>query len=195
MKTPQFLIALLFFLGSFSNQAQFEFGVHAGINSNATGNIQNAQDEITSLSKSNTGYFVGGYLEAKIAVFYIRPELQLAKYKSTYESGNYETSKLEAPVSLGYTVLPGFSIYAGPSFHYILDQKSSLQLGDLKTKSTVGSHFGVRLNMGPFGISLRYEKGLTPNDVALLNASELIGDRLDTRNNLWALGISYKLAD
>jgi hypothetical protein len=49
--------------------------------------------------------------------------------------------------------------------------------------------------MGPFGISLRYEKGLTPNDVALLNASDLIGDRLDTRNNLWALGISYKLAD
>jgi hypothetical protein len=36
---------------------------------------------------------------------------------------------------------------------------------------------------------------LTPNTVDLLNAGALVGDRLDTRSSVWALGLSYKLAD
>jgi hypothetical protein len=76
-----------------------------------------------------------------------------------------------------------------------MDQKSSLQLGDLTTKSTVGMHLGTRLNLGPVGISLRFERSLTPNTVDLLNAGALVGDRLDTRSSVWALGLSYKLAD
>ena len=194
MKKPLLFIACFLFT-ALAAQAQFEFGLKAGLNSNATGNIKNAQNEIQSLSKSSNGYFVGGYLQAKIAILYLRPELQLAKYKSSYEASEYETTKLEAPISLGYVVLPGLSVFAGASFHYIMDQKSSLQLGDLTTKSTVGMHLGTRLNLGPVGISLRFERSLTPNTVDLLNAGALVGDRLDTRSSVWALGLSYKLAD
>ncbi len=196
MKTSLILVLCVLLSCSTYSFAQTDYGLQAGLAFDGTSSLselRNGLDQLSENPKSASGYFIGTYAEFNFLMLYLRPELQYAQYNRKLNESYYKTSKIELPISLGYKILPLLSLYAGPSLHYTFNQKSDLNLGDLKTNTTLGAHFGARAHLGPVGISLRYDRGLTDNEVKFLNAEKVVSGRLDTRPEVWYLGISFSL--
>ena len=99
------------------------------------------------------------------------------------------------PVLFGYKILGPLSIFAGPSFQYILKEKGTdVNLGELKEDFTVGLQLGTRLKLGRFGLGIRFERGLNDNEVIILGNNNVdIAGRLDTRAKQWIISASYVL--
>ncbi len=77
----------------------------------------------------------------------------------------------------------------------------SLESGELifeedkdENKTSLGIHFGIRVNFGPIGLDIRYEKGFSAIEKELLTQKGVptVG-QIDTRPNQFTLGISFKL--
>ena len=193
-------VLFLFLIISCYGFSQFDYGIKAGLNFNASGEIKNLTQDFEAVENAidnSSGYFFGFYGEVKLTTFYLRPELQFTQFKKNFSSLEYKQSKIEAPISLGYKPLPLVSVFAGPSFQYILSQDGddAYQLGELDKKLTMGLHFGTRFELSPLGIALRYERGLTANDIRLLNIAGVNGFEglIDTRPSLWIVELSFSL--
>jgi len=104
-------------------QAQFEFGVKAGLNYDSLGDVDYTDLAATDLSAdSKTGYHIGAYGKIDLLLFYLRPEIQFTKINSGFDNKSIGLSKIEAPILLGYKILGPLSVFAGPSFQYILNE-------------------------------------------------------------------------
>ena len=129
--------------------------------------------------------------------FYLRPELQFSQSVSQFNGDEtISLNKLEAPVLLGYKILGPLSVFAGPSFQYILKEKGTdISLGELEENFTVGLQLGTRLKLGRFGLGIRYERGFTDNEVVILgnNNVDIAGRRVDTKAKQWIISASYDL--
>lgn len=184
-----FLIVLT--LGMFSTMnAQFlNFGIKGGLNYNQNGDLQglsNAIDDIKIGPDQETGYHFGIFSEIKIPIFYIRPELVYTHTESGYYQDEFGSKlsmdKIDVPVLLGIRFLKIASIFAGPSFQYILstDFENSSIYDNVKDVSyddfSMGMQVGVGLELGKFGADVRYEAGLTDTQ------AEFVGDVLDEDN-------------
>ena len=92
---------------------------------------------------------------------------------------------------LGIDLLGPLGVFAGPSLQYILNNEfEDFSLREVENNFTVGAQLGIALNFTHFGIDLRYERGLTENEVAFVDLSE---NRIDTRPDQLILGLSLKL--
>lgn len=114
------IILLFTFIGCLNiSFSQFEYGAKAGIHLNTTsGNIIDASTNLTSMAdvKENlTGYFIGSYVSLDILFLYLRPELQFSYLSTNFDSLSLTQSRLEAPISLGFKLLPVLSVFAGPT--------------------------------------------------------------------------------
>ena len=87
------------------------------------------------------------------------------------------------------------SVFAGPSFQYILKEKGTdISLGELEENFTVGLQLGTRLKLGRFGLGIRYERGFTDNEIVILGNNDVdIAGRVDTRAKQWIISSSYDL--
>ena len=123
-KSSKILTLIIFLVTSFSLEAQFEFGIKAGLNYESLCDLKDHSITTTIDSKgSETGYHVGFYGNLNLVLFYIRPEIQFTKINTSVESLNVGLSKIEVPILLGYKILGPLSVFIGPSFQYILDEK------------------------------------------------------------------------
>ena len=177
-------------------QAQFEFGVKGGLNYDSLGDVDYTDISATDLSAgSKTGYHIGAYGKIDLLLFYLRPEIQFTKINSGFADKNIGLSKIEAPVLLGYKILGPLSVFAGPSFQYILNEDvEGTTLTDIEENFTVGLQIGTRISFGRLGLGVRYERGFTDNDVKILGVNGLdVGDRIDTRPNQFIISASYEL--
>ena len=59
---------------------------------------------------------------------------------------------------------------------------------------TVGLQLGTRLELGRFGLGIRFERGFTDNEIDIIgnNGADIQG-RVDTRAKQWILSASYEL--
>ena len=178
-------------------QAQFEFGVKAGLNYDSLGDVNYTNISKTQLSAgSKTGFHLGVYGKLDLPLFYLRPELQFTKINSGFENTDIGLSKIEAPILLGYKILGPLSVFAGPSFQYILDENiEGTKLTDVEEDFTVGLQIGTRISLGHFGLGIRYERGFTDNDILILgmNGVPIDGNRIDARPNQFIVSASYVL--
>ena len=190
-------LTLIAFLSTSLLQAQFEFGVKAGLNYDSLGDVNYNDISATQLSAgSKTGFHLGVYGKLDLLLFYLRPELQFTKINSGFQNTDIGLSKIEAPILLGYKVLGPLSAFAGPSFQYILDENiEGTTLTDIKENFTVGLQIGTRLSLGRFGLGIRYERGFTDNDILILgiNGVPIDGNRIDARPNQFIVSASYEL--
>ena len=190
-------LTLIAFLSTSLLQAQFEFGVKAGLNYDSLGDVNYTDISTTQLSAgSKTGFHVGVYGKLDLLLFYLRPELQFTKINSGFQNTDIGLSKIEAPILLGYKVLGPLSVFAGPSFQYILDENiEGTTLTDIEENFTVGLQIGTRLSFGRFGLGIRYERGFTDNDILILgmNGVPIDGNRIDARPNQFIVSASYEL--
>ncbi|MGB5943200.1 MAG: outer membrane beta-barrel protein [Leeuwenhoekiella sp.] len=191
-----FFSALLIFACSISfAQEGSGFGVKAGLNYHSNGDISNDAGDVFADPESNVGYHVGFFAKTS-GNFYLRPELVYTAVSTDYDDNTFNMKKIDAPVLLGLKVLGPVNVFAGPAFHYVLDQKyDEVTLGDAKNDFTVGLNFGVGLNLGKVGLDLRYERDFSENEATFLEDNNIIsnGDRIDVSNSQVILSLSLML--
>ncbi len=198
MKFSNLVIMITMLFSSFA-WSQLNLGIKAGLNYDTLGDITSTEELSLNMLNSNseTGFHMGIYTNLDLLVFYLRPELQYTQTKSTFgEQGSLSLNKLEAPVLLGYKLLGPLSVFAGPSFQYIIsDQSDEITLGELKENFTVSLQMGTELKLGRLGVGIRFERGFTDNEVIILNQNDINFEagQIDTRSKQWILSLSYDL--
>ena len=100
---------------------QFEFGAKAGINVSASGDITGLNSDfsyVTNIKENMTGYFIGSYISLDVLFLYLRPEIQFSYLNTNFDSLSLSQSLFEAPISLGFKLLPFLSVFSGPTLQY-----------------------------------------------------------------------------
>ncbi len=200
------IFTAVFALVSFMAMAQKDsgFGIKAGVNYNQNGDlrfadVQESGEDLIAGSDGKIGYHVGVFGKLDFPKFYLKPELLYTKTKSSYNIGNadraYDVSKIDLPVLLGYKIIGPLSIFAGPSFQYILNQDlEDVELTDVKNDFTVGLQLGIGVNLGNIGLDVRYERGFTSNEANIIrNNIPIENENIDSRPSQIIFGVSLKL--
>ncbi len=180
------------------------FGIKAGLNYNQNGDlsfkqVQSAGEDLIAGSDGKVGFHVGVFGKLDLPKIYIRPELIYTSTKSSYDvdggTNDYDVSKLDLPVLLGYKIIGPLHIFAGPAFQYTLSNDlEDVELDDVKNDFTIGAHFGVGVNLGNIGLDVRYERGFSENEAEIIggNIADISG-RVDSRPSQIIFGLSLKL--
>ncbi|GAA4242923.1 porin family protein [Winogradskyella damuponensis] len=196
LKKSVTLTVILAFIG-FSINAQNEslFGFKGGLNYSANGDYFESIGDNAKNPDRNVGYHIGvfGKIGNKL---YLRPELIYTATKSDYNSNVFSVKKIDAPVLVGIKVLGPLSVFAGPSFQYILDTEfEGISIDNVNDDFSVGLNFGIGVNFNKIGIDLRYERGFNTNEATFINNNIGAGavSRIDTRPDQLILSLSIGL--
>ena len=202
MKKVILTVCLIFAYTQIST-AQIQFDVKGGLNYNSN-SVEKVGEDLLDGAESKTGYHAGIWLRVKVPVigFYVRPELVYTNLKSelvysdntTSKSTNYNFQKIDIPVLLGKKIFGIGNIFIGPSFQFILDSEFSIsEISDVETDNfSMGIQFGGGVELGKFGIDLRWERAFSGIESSLINN---LGNSVnfDTRVNQIIIGLSYRL--
>ena len=182
-------------------------GIKAGFNYSQNGDLKSdvngAVDDILSGASQKTGYHIGIYKKMDLPMVYLRPELVYTQTLSEYDVngilGVFERSKIDLPIIVGYKILGPINIFAGPAFQYVLkdsfnDGFEDFELNNIEKNITLGMQIGVGINLNKIGIDIRLERGLTTNEVNLVNTKITdVNDRIDSRPRQLIFSLSYNL--
>jgi hypothetical protein len=192
--TPSFIFLVLISQICFS---QLKYGLQGGLNFDSSGDIKLVGEQLQKEGelKSNSGFHLGGYAQADFLIFYLRPELQYTKVSSKFEGNTIENTRIELPVSIGVTVIGPVSMFIGPTAFYNLSHKSDeLSFEEVKKKTSYGMHIGTRVQLGPIGVDLRYEKGISTVERKILSEAGVpLNGQVNTQPNQFIIGLSFKL--
>ncbi|MDC6364339.1 MULTISPECIES: outer membrane beta-barrel protein [Flavobacteriaceae] len=198
------LVAAMALLGSAAiAQSGSGFGIKAGLSYNKNGDlissVGDSGQDIVDGGEGKAGYHVGFWGKLDFPKIYLRPELVYSKTKSSYEvdgdSQDYDISKLDLPVLLGYKIIGPLHIFAGPAFQYTLkNDLGDLEVEDVQNDFTVGLNTGVGVNLGRVGLDVRYERGFSKNEAEFIgdNITDISG-RVDSRPSQVIFALSLKL--
>lgn len=198
------LIAVLTLMGSaVFAQSDSGFGIKAGLsynkNGDLIGSVGDAGQNISEGAEGKAGYHVGFWGKLDFPKIYLRPELVYSKTKSSYDvngdSNDYDISKLDLPVLLGYKLIGPLHIFAGPAFQYTLkNDLGDIEVEDVENDFTVGLNAGVGVNLGKIGVDVRYERGFSKNEANFIgnNITDISG-RVDSRPSQIIFALSVKL--
>ncbi len=198
------LVAVLALIGSAAMaQSGSGFGIKAGLNYNKNGDligsVGDSGQDIIEGAEGKTGYHVGFWGKLDFPKIYLRPELVYTKTKSSYDvdgdSQDYDVSKLDLPVLLGFKIVGPLHLFAGPAFQYTLkNDLESVEIEDVENDFTVGLNAGVGVNLGKVGLDVRYERGFSENEANFIgnNITDVSG-RVDSRPSQVIFSLSLKL--
>ena len=196
------LLLVLCSINFINAQFDIDFGIKGGVNFGSMGELR-----AVSLSKGTNlepGYHIGVFGKLKFGKFYLRPELVYTKRQNNYsitlpeEEEKVKLSSIDFPMLLGVKIIKPLSIFAGPSFHYILDQSinspGELDIIAIENDLMVGINIGIAIDVSKFGIDLRYEKSFGKNLASFQsNIVTSFGGTVDTRSEQIILSLSYKI--
>jgi len=187
----------LFFLVITASYAQSQsgFGFIGGLNYNGNGNYFQSIESSAQHPDKNAGFHLGvfGKLGNRI---YFKPSLVFTSTKSGYNDGDFKMQKLDLPAIVGIKIIGPLSVFAGPSFQYILDSDfDGISINNIENDFSAGFNFGIGLNIKKIGIDLKYERGFSKNEATFIgnNLGETTVSRLDTRPEQLILSLSILL--
>lgn len=198
------LVAVFALIGATAwAQSGSGFGVKAGLSYNKNGDlissVSDGGQDIIEGAEGKAGFHFGFWGKLDFPKIYLRPELVYSKTKSSYdvdgESQDYDISKLDLPVLLGYKLIGPLHVFAGPAFQYTLkNDLGDLQVEDVKNDFTVGLNAGVGVNLGKVGLDVRYERGFSENEAEFIdNNITTVSGRVDSRPSQVIFALSLKL--
>lgn len=195
MRRTLFVATAMVFSWAVFSQTGPAFGFKAGLNYNGNGDYFNSAETAFDNPDRNAGFHVGvfGKLGNRL---YVRPELVYTNTTSGYNEGDLKISKLDLPVLVGAKVIGPLHAFVGPSFQYLLSTKfDDIKFENVANDFTVGLNLGVGVNLGKFGVDLRYERGFSENEINFINTNitTLNNDRVDTRPDQLILSFSLKI--
>ncbi len=183
-----FLAFVSFTFAQAQNDKLFDLGIVLGVNYTSTENLTVSggfTGTTTTIKSANkTGVHGGIYLQFNFNEMYLRPEVLYTMTKSNFNDTEFDQTKIDIPVVYGFKIIGPVSMFAGPSFQYIL----STDLKDVDYKSIdvekdlmVNAQIGLAVKFGKqIRLDIRYEKGLADNIISL-------------KNNVVADGLQYDI--
>jgi len=175
-------------------QNESGLGITAGLNYGSTGNLRESGQTIMDNPDKKLGYHLGIYWKIDLALLYLRPELKYTQLNNEYRGSLFDIQKIDLPLLVGTSIIGPLHVFAGPSFQYIVDTKlEDTSLGDVQKEWSLGAQFGVGVNLGKWGIDVRYERGFTENEVTFIRNNIAAQGTLDTRPEQIILAMSLKL--
>lgn len=207
------IIICLLVIGFTQAHAQkFALGVKAGITSSTllSSGFSGFKD-LKSTSNYN-GALLGVYSQVGILGFYLQPEAYLRNYNFTvnYDSLNTSLSSLsnklyyiDVPVLFGKSFFKIFSVKAGPSFQFLLNNDGSVinpannQTVHLDKGSfnqlVVGFQAGASIDISRISVDIRYDFGLNKiGNVAKSYSSNLQNVDFSSRASILMFTVGYK---
>ncbi|MDO9138042.1 MAG: outer membrane beta-barrel protein [Lutibacter sp.] len=180
MKVKPLFIVILLTSFSFVSAQEYTFGVKGGINFNNIGELYhyglesgggvNANPSVDTYytADKEMGTQFGAFAMIAFDKFFIRPEINFMSLKNSYpliKTANWTLKKIDIPILFGYKIYKPVSLYAGPSFSSISEMKlegiqENLIPFTYKISSTA-INAGLLVEVGRFGIDLRYQYGIT----------------------------------
>jgi len=196
MKHFKKIILLLVFASSSIfvwSQSDSSYGIKAGLNYNANGDYFESISATAQNPDRNIGFHIGVF--GKLGnTLYFRPEVVFTSTKSDYNNSAFKMQKIDAPLLVGIKVIGPLSVFAGPSFQYILNSEfDGISIDNVDNDISVGLNFGAAINFKKFAIDLRYERGFSDNEAQFLNNNNIDTSRLDTRPSQLILSLSVAL--
>ncbi len=183
--------------------SQLDYGIKGGINYNS-GPIKNISEAIFEGTKSRAGFHAGVWLRFKIPGigYYLRPELIFTSLNNrlTYlpmdgskKATDFKFNKIDIPILFGKKFLGIANTYIGPSFQYVLDADFSIsEINSVKADGfTVGVQAGAGVELGRFGIDIRWERALSLIESTLVKSATNIN--FDTRVSQVIVSLSIRL--
>jgi len=204
MKKTLLFVAFAFISITTFAQKGSGFGIKAGLNYNQNGDlsfsqVQTAGEDLITGSDGKVGFHVGVFGKLDFSKIFIKPELVYTKTKSSYDvvssSTDYDISRIDLPVLVGYKLVGPLHIFIGPAFQYTIDNTlKDVELEDLKNDFTVGLNVGVAVNLGNIGLDVRYERGFSENEANIIsdNVADITG-KVDSRPSQIIFALSLKL--
>lgn len=201
------IIVALFVVGTLTTQAQmspgFQLGVKGALNFSS---LKGADGDWLDAS-ARTGYQAGLWARIGGAGFHVQPELYVTGKSSEAKlieegidrEGNMSFTSIDLPILLGTRVglgAAGLRIYAGPVASFVFDKN----IGETLEQVTDFDQYkdqqwavtgGVGLDISRLRVDLRYEHGLTENELRLINVES--APTTTHKMNVWTVGIGYRL--
>lgn len=190
--TILFLSSLICFL-CVDAQKGSAFGIKAGVNYGTTGNLIQTSQNIIDRPDAEIGYHAGFFGKIDLESVYLRPELFFTRLNEQFDGAGARArlDKIDAPVLFGVYIFKPVSIFAGPSFQYVLDVDiQDIELSRVQEDFTIGLQAGIAIDLGNIGFDLRYERGFTENEAQITQVGRL--GTLDTRPEQVTAAISVK---
>ncbi len=174
--------ALLFWMITFPLQAQFEFGLKAGIHSTDIDKLEtidifnNLENLKLSVHQTHLGYQLGVYSRIKIASFYLEPALLAQSSRVDYkvqeikDAGIIEVIRTERFGYVDIPIIAGlkfgfFRIHAGPVGHIFVSSNSDLFKYEYYKQNfknlTLGVQTGIGFDIWKFRLDAQYEGNLS----------------------------------
>ncbi len=200
------IIVALFVAGTLTTQAQLSPGFQLGVKGGLSFSSLKGEDGSWLDASMRTGYQAGIWARLGGAGFHVQPELYVTGKSSEANlveegidrEGNISFTSLDLPVLLGTRVglgVAGLRIYAGPVVSFVFDKNIGSTLGQViefdKYKDQQWAVTGgLGLDISSFRVDLRYEHGLTENELRWMGGE---GRSTTHKMNVWTVGIGYRL--
>ncbi|MCL1937279.1 MAG: porin family protein [Candidatus Azobacteroides sp.] len=199
MKKHFLFLLSLFLISGFTAQAQFKFGVKAGVNLSKISCSGNkvAKDWYDNNVENMTGFLVGPMVEFTVpligvgmdaAVLYSQEGFKLKEINKSFKTNN-----LEVPVNLKYKItfldVVGAFATAGP---YIKFKLSDDLLEQYKSKSFgAGLNFGIGIELlSHLQVGVAYKLGLTNDYGSIQDVGDVLS-AIKGKTSLWTVSAAY----
>jgi hypothetical protein len=214
-KTMKRLIIILLVVVSI-NQANaqfFQVGAKAGISSShlkVDAMFSGGDDQESVFYKSGEavlGWHLGLYSRIQVSRFYIQPELLYSSTGGKIKISNdgidfpgineIKLNKLDIPILAGWTFGKSFRVYAGPSFSYLLSEKSVWKntkevFKQDFTKGTIGYQAGIGVDITTISLDLKYEGNLSALGKSVSIPGTDVSFDTDIRNPQLILSMGFR---
>ena len=186
---------------------KIDVGIKGGLNYNFGGDLSevvsevgNNAENLISGADNKAGFHLGLWTRVHFMGLYLRPEINYTQLNNSYSNPDqnvntdFKTKKIDIPILIGTKIIGPVHVFAGPSIQYIT--KSDFSQSEFENISTndfsVGLQIGTGLELGRFGVDVRWEKGFS-NDATgdFLNT----GIKVDNRPNQIIFGVAYRFND
>lgn len=175
------IVMVAIFMGTTAFSQEIDFGIKAGAN---FANISDASN-LSNKTGFQAGLFAGIKFTDKVGV---QADLLYSQQGAKFKFGDFDLTYINVPIVVKYYLIQGLNIQAGPQFGFIVDDKITVNLGDVVTDAKA-ENFDLSGVVGagydfPFGIRLdaRYNFGLT--DVSKDTGA-------DGKNSVFSLALGY----
>ncbi|MDE5422065.1 PorT family protein [Ancylomarina sp. DW003] len=202
MKKLLLVVVICLFSSALFSQVSspVSLGIHGGLVSTKTDSKISGISDIKD--KADNGMMLGVFARINLNKWYIQPELNYVKRKSSINinsnplssvipSGDLdiETKSLDIPMLLGYKIvkLPMFKLraFAGPVASFNIDDKIKTTLGeveDAKFKNAVwNGKVGAGVDVWKLTLDVDYEFGLTDVSSEFLKKNKMVNVTLGFR--------------
>ena len=203
-------ITYLFFFITLNIYSQFEYGIKGGINFNTNLNVALEIESLdlgfpTNNYESRNGEHFGLFFKINFNKFYLRPEINYTRIKNSYDLflvpkrdvvTDFNETKIDIPVLIGYKPFKYLNIFAGPRFEYNKKVKdlNNLSISDLKTDYRIGLQYGVGVKFLRFEIDIRVDKGFEKNEINYMKNP--VGNKnqfITSTGKIYLLALSFYL--